>query len=124
MFLGARLTAYAASVALMLAVIALRWLLIPDWSLSHPYLLFYPAIILAAWYGGFGPGVLTTLLAAVALSYFWMPPLYSLRINDIRDAAGVLVFAGVGFVISLLAEVWRRSQERAKAAARNERARP
>jgi K+-sensing histidine kinase KdpD len=121
--LGARLTGYAASVALLLAVIAVRWLLLPDWSLSHPYLLFYPVIILAAWYGGFGPGVLATLLAAVALTYLWMPPLYSLRINDIRDAAGVLVLVGVGFAISLLAEVWRRAQERAKATAKDTRAR-
>ena len=116
--------AYAVSVALLLAVIAVRWLLVPDWSLSHPYLLFYLAIILAGWYGGFGPGVLATLLAAVALTYLWMSPLYSLRINDIRDATGVAVLVGVGFAISLLAEVWRRARDRAKAARRDTRARP
>jgi len=27
-----------------------------DWSLAHPYLSFFPAIILAEWYGGFRPG--------------------------------------------------------------------
>jgi K+-sensing histidine kinase KdpD len=122
-FLGARLTAYAVSLVLLLAAIVLRWLLIPEWSLSHPYLMLYAAIIVAAWHGGFGPGVLATLLAAVALTYLWMPPLYSLRISDIRDAAGVLVLVGVGFAISLLAEVWRRAQDRARAA-KDTRARP
>ena len=111
-----RLAAYGASVVLLLAVIALRWLVMPDWSLAHPYLLVYPAIILASWYGGFGPGVVATLLAAIALTYLWMRPLYSLRIQDIRDASGVLVLVGVGFAISLLAEVCRRARERADTA--------
>ena len=111
-----RLAAYGASVVPLLAVVALRWLVMPDWSLAHPYLLVYPAIILAGWYGGFGPGVVATLLAAIALTYLWMRPLYSLRVQDIRDAAGVLVLVGVGFALSLLAEVWRRARERANAA--------
>jgi K+-sensing histidine kinase KdpD len=122
-FLGPRVTAYAVSVVLLLVAIALRWLLIPEWSLSHPYLMLYAVIIVAAWHGGFGPGVLTTLLAAVALTYLWMPPLYSLRITDVRDAAGVLLLVGIGFAISLLAEVWRRARDRAKAA-KDTRARP
>ena len=117
-----RLAAYGASVVLLLAVIALRWLVMPEWSLAHPYLLVYPAIILAGGYGGFGPGVLATLMAAFALAYLWMPPLYSLRIRDIQDATGVLVLVGVGFAISLLAEVWRRARDRAQSATKDTRA--
>ena len=32
------------------------------------------AIILSAWYGGRGPGLLTTLLSVLALDYFFIPP--------------------------------------------------
>jgi len=110
-------------VVLLLAVIALRWFVMPGWSLAHPYLLVYPAIILSGWYGGFGPGVLATLIAAFALAYLWMPPLYSLRIRDIQDATGVLVLVGVGFAISLLAEVWRRARDRAQPAEKDTRVR-
>lgn len=109
-----RLIAYGASVGLLLFVIALRWLVIPKWSLAHPYALMYPAIVLAGWWGGFGPGVVATLIGAVALAYLWMPPIYSLRIRDVQDATGVLVLVGVGFAISLLTEVWRRARDRAK----------
>ena len=116
---GSRLAGYGASVGLLLAVIVLRWFIIPEWSLAHPYLLFYPAIILAGWLGGFGPGVLATCLGAVAMSYLWMPPLYSLRIRDIQDLTAVLVFIAVGFAISLLNEARRRADERAKVAERN-----
>ena len=109
-----RLIAYGASVVLLLFVIALRWLVIPEWSLAHPYALMYAAIVLAGWWGGFGPGVFATLIGAVALAYLWMPPIYSLRIRDVHDATGVLVLVGVGFAISLLAEVWHRARDRAK----------
>ncbi len=110
------LTHYALSVAIVTVVIAIKRFVLPAWSLAHPYLSFYPAIILAGWYGGFGPGVLATLLAAVALTYLWLPPLYSLRIQDVQDASGLLLFVAIGFAISLLNEARLRADRRAAAA--------
>ena len=69
------MTGYGASVVLIAIVVLMRWFLIPDWTLAHPYLLFYPAIIAAGWYGGFGPGVDASVLATLALTYLWMPAL-------------------------------------------------
>ena len=116
MFRQSRLAGYGAAVILLIVVIALRWLVIPEWSLSHPYLLFYPVIILSGWYGGFGPGILATLLTAVALTYLWMSPLYSMRIRDVQDVATVLLFIAIGFAISLLNEARRRAEDRARTA--------
>ena len=116
-----RLQGYGAAIVLLIVVIALRWLVIPEWSLSHPYLLFYPAIIVSGWYGGFGPGILATLLTALALTYLWMSPLYSMRIRDVQDVATVLLFIAIGFAISLLNEARRRAEERANAAERDSR---
>jgi two-component system sensor histidine kinase/response regulator len=110
------LTHYALSVAIVAVVIAIKSFVLRDWSLAHPYLSFYPAIILAGWYGGFGPGVLASLLAAVALAYLWLPPLYSLRIQDVQDASGLLLFVAIGFAISLLNEARLRADRRAAAA--------
>jgi len=107
---------YVLSVAIVAVVIAIKSFVLPHWSLAHPYLSFYPAIILAGWYGGFAPGVLATLLAAVALAYLWLPPLYSLRIQDIQDASGLLLFVAIGFAISLLNEARLRADRRAAAA--------
>lgn len=108
-----RAAPYATSVVLIIALVALRWLVLPDWSLAHPYLMFVPAIAIAAWYGGFGPGLLATILGAFVLSYLWLPPLYSLRIRDIQDASSLLVFVAAGFAISLLAEARLQAQRRA-----------
>ena len=105
---------YGLSVALIVAIIAIRRLVIPDWSLAHPYLLFYPAIMLAGWYGGFGPGFLATALAALVLIYLWLPPLYSMRIRNIQDATSLLLFVAIGFAMSLLNEARLRADRRAR----------
>jgi K+-sensing histidine kinase KdpD len=107
---GSRLAGYGISLALVALVVVLRWFVIPNWSLAHPFLLFYPAIIVAGWYGGFGPGV----VAAVALTYLWLPPLYSLRIRDADDVTSLLLFVAIGFAISLLNEARVRAERRAR----------
>ena len=43
---------------------------VPFWSFlgaSIPFTFFWPAIMFTAWYGGFGPGVLATLLSTLAV---------------------------------------------------------
>ena len=110
---GPRAVRYAASVALILTIVAIRFL-IPPFSLAHLYLLFYPAIALAGWFGGFGPGLMATVLAAFALAYLWLPPIYSMRIRDISDATRLLVFVALGFAISVANEVRLRAIRRAR----------
>jgi len=39
-----------------------------------PLITFYPAIVASAWFGGFGPGLTTTLLSAVIAEHFWGSP--------------------------------------------------
>jgi PAS domain S-box-containing protein len=39
--------------------------------------LFLCAVILSAWFGGVGPGLLATALSALAFYYFFLPPIYS-----------------------------------------------
>jgi Domain of unknown function (DUF4118) len=46
-----------------------RWL-----GVSVPYLHFFPAVMIAAWFGGLGPGIVTTLLAAATALYFSLKP--------------------------------------------------
>jgi PAS domain S-box-containing protein len=41
---------------------------------------FFLTVIVSAWFGGGRPGLLAALLATLALAYFRLPPLYSLRV--------------------------------------------
>ena len=78
-----------------------------------PLLLLALSVTLGAWYGGLGPGLLATALAAVTALYFVIPPLYSFRIVDAAGWVQLTVFASEGVLISLLCEAQRRSRRAA-----------
>lgn len=50
-------------------------------------MLFLVAIIIGAWYGGWGPGLFGILLSVVVLDYFFIPPLHAFTIVPLRDLA-------------------------------------
>src|SRR5258708_24439136 len=45
---------------------------------AAPVSLFLGAIMLSAWFGGLGPGLLATALSSLAFDYYFLPPIYSL----------------------------------------------
>jgi len=55
---------------------------ISRWPALHlqdaPVSLFLCAVILSAWFGGVGPGLLATILSALAFYYYFLPPMYSM----------------------------------------------
>jgi C4-dicarboxylate-specific signal transduction histidine kinase len=57
--------------------------MISRWPALHlrdaPVSLFLCAVILSAWFGGVGPGLLATALSALAFYYYFLPPTYSLH---------------------------------------------
>ena len=57
-------------------------LIISRWPALHlqdaPVSLFLCAVILSAWFGGAGPGLLATAVSAFAFYYYFLPPIYSL----------------------------------------------
>jgi C4-dicarboxylate-specific signal transduction histidine kinase len=57
-------------------------LIIPQWPALHleaaPVSLFLCAVLLSAWFGGAGPGLLATALSALAFNYYFLPPIHSL----------------------------------------------
>jgi PAS domain S-box-containing protein len=92
---------YLAALGLVAASLLLRLLLHPWLGLKVPFLQFFPAIMIASWYGGFGPGVLATAVSAVAAMYFFLPPA-GIAIGGAADAASLTLFVVVGVGISWL----------------------
>ena len=97
-----------------LAVLAIL-VLSPHWSLRPLLLPGYPAVILSAWYGGFGPGLFTTVLSALAITYLDLSPTHSLMI---RDPTGFLLFLSVGLAVSALSARLLDAQGRAETVSR------
>jgi len=102
-------TRYAIAVIAAAAGISLRLALDPLWGVTLPLITMFPAIMVSAWFGGFWPGIVTTLLSAIAAEYFWMPPVDSFRMSDPGDVVGLLISVVIGGLISGLNETWRRA---------------
>ena len=80
------------------------------------FLTFFPAVILAALYGGLRTGLLTTLLCAAAADYFWIEPTRGFGISEAADWLSLGVFLVTGVMVSAVTDTMRRAQVRARAA--------
>jgi PAS domain S-box-containing protein len=78
-----------------------------------PYVTFYPAVILAALYGGFWAGLAATLLSALAVGCFWIEPVGQLTIHNPADAWGLAFFAASAVTVSWISGRMHRAQARA-----------
>lgn len=101
--------------ALAAAAIFIRLALGQSWDLKLPHITLLPAILLSAWIGGAGPGILTAALTAAAAEYFWLEPTGSWRVDDPTELVGLSLFVVIGVFISLLNEAWRRGIDAAGA---------
>ncbi len=84
------------------------------WSAMSPYawLLFYPAVFIAAWLGGWLSGMVATVLSAALSWYVFVPPTLSWRIDKPGAAVAIGVFFGMGMLISMTIEWLRRAEQR------------
>ena len=79
------------------------------------YITFYPLIMAVALLGGVGPGLLATLMTALAVDYWIIPPLHGFAIANLADAVGLAFFTGMGVFMSVFAELYRRARQKAAA---------
>src|SRR6266581_4295896 len=112
------LARYAAAVSATAIALALRAAATPLWGVELPFLFFFPAIMLSAWLGGFGPGVVATFLCAAAAVSPSLSPGSGLRADNLADATALLVFMGNGLLISGLTGALRRARARLAAQVR------
>src|SRR6266478_5031470 len=68
-----------------------------------PVSLFLCAVILSAWFGGVGPGLLATALSALAFNYYFLPPIHSLGTKPEEIPRLVIFTVSALFVGSLSA---------------------
>lgn len=61
---------------------ALLWTLLFQQGISYPFVfLFFGAVIGSAWFGGTIAGFLSVLFSSAAIAYFFIPPVFSVRIE-------------------------------------------
>jgi len=103
------------SLALLTAILALilRGVFTPWLGPHNPYHTVWAAVVLAAWYFGLGPAILTTVASAVGVWYWFLPPGHTFLVNDPKEQiVGILGFLVMSGFIIALGEANRRSKER------------
>jgi PAS domain S-box-containing protein len=72
--------------------------------------LFYAAIVISAWFGGMGPGLLAVALATVSIDYFFVPPFYTLRLGP-KPFSFLVVFGFLAVLTSWMSAKRRQAEE-------------
>jgi len=75
-----------------------------------PFVTFYPAIMVAALFAGFWPGLLATALASLLAVYWVLPLRGSFAVAGLSNVVALAFFLGGGVFISVLAERYRANQ--------------
>ena len=103
---------YVVAILLVFVALLLRLGLLQGLGMGFAFITFYPAVILAALYGGLPAGMLAALLSAAAADYFFMEPVGSLLIARSIDWVAMAVFVTSCTLMSWVAEKLRQSNDR------------
>jgi PAS domain S-box-containing protein len=106
---------YGMAVLSVTVAVLIKLPLDPLGGVDTPFLLFLGAVMVAAWFGGWGPGVLALVVAVALADYFFLPPIYSFGIAAPSHQVGLVLFILEAILIIWLAErlrlLWRRTEE-------------
>ncbi|PYQ64814.1 MAG: hybrid sensor histidine kinase/response regulator [Acidobacteria bacterium] len=102
---------YGAALALALAAFGLKLLLEGRLSPGSPVLLLPLGALLAAWYGGLGPGLLATALSAVLAGLYFLDPSDTPREHEVQVVLAVLQGSVISLVVHLLRRALRQAEE-------------
>jgi PAS domain S-box-containing protein len=97
----------AATLATVVALFA-RQLLTPLYGSQNPYHTVWLAVAFAAWYCGLGPSIVTALLGALGVWYWFIPPFHSFAMHNRSDLFGAIGFLVFSSAIIALGESNRR----------------
>ncbi|QRN95321.1 PAS domain-containing protein [Archangium violaceum] len=86
---------------LVTTVALLIQLLLYPYVRTTPFIIFFGAVMLSGWKGGWGPGLTSTGLSALLGSYFFLPPGHSLALRH-REVLSVILFITVATLITRL----------------------
>ncbi len=102
------LIVYGIAVGATVASLLMRWPLWPVLGNAVPTMTFFPAVMIAAYFGGLWPGIVATVLSAAASNYFVTRQIPFVHFSDVNDLAALILFVLVGTIISALCESLHR----------------
>ena len=73
-------------------------------ALGYPFLTFFPAVLVTAFLGGWGPGLVAAGLSGALASYFLIEPIHSFSVGGTSGQIGLAFFAAVSATIVALVQ--------------------
>src|ERR1041384_7242884 len=74
-----------------------------------PFIFFFPAVAIAAWFGG---GLLSIALSALAANWFFVEPIHAFSVKSAYDFIAVLAFVFASLVIVAAIQMMHRARAR------------
>src|SRR6266478_6644046 len=102
---------YGSGVAAVAAATLARWWLHPMFGSHRPFVTYFVALPLIAWYAGLGPTLLALLVGGLAADVFFIEPASAFAIHDALDVRGLGLYAVLGLAIALVTAALRRTVE-------------
>lgn len=99
---------YFVAVSVVAFVTVLRQPLGPLLGNSAPFTLYFPAVVVAGWFGGFAPGMVATLLSGYCARTWFFPPYGSFSLDNWPAVFRLVVFVFSGGLTSFLCGLLHR----------------
>ena len=94
--------------------VLLKLLLAPLIAQESPFLLLFAAVMVGTWYGGLGPGLLATALAALSSDYLFLGSTHSVLHNRPGQNLELGLFVFQGVLINMLIPALQDAKHRAE----------
>ena len=105
---------YLWGLILVLVATGLGSLIARGISPTNLVVIYLLSVVLAAFYLGRGPAILTSILSILAFDYFFVPPSFTLAISDTEYLLTFFGLLSVGLVVSQLAAMVRKQADAAQ----------
>jgi two-component system sensor histidine kinase KdpD len=109
---------YPAGVVVVTAATLTAWFVFGQEQLADVVMVFLLGVVVVSMRFGYGPSLVAAVLSVVSFEFFFIPPLFSFAVSDLRHTVTFAVMFLVAFVVS---HQTQRIRSQADAARRRER---
>jgi PAS domain S-box-containing protein len=100
------------TVAIVVAAAVMRLVFLQELETHVAFITFYPAVMIAALYGGIRAGLLATALSSLLGDYFWIEQTGQFSIEEPSEWLSIAVFSCTGVMISWITETMHHALAR------------
>ncbi len=111
--ISSRLAPYALAILFVAAGLAIRLLMRVTLGSHGPFLIVFPTVLLATWYGGFGPGLLAVILSGtLTATYFVQDSPVAEPFTIAQRVALFIIYVTVGGLVAWFLNQFREQNRR------------